>query len=196
MKTRRLLLPFTDGVEMPALDVAVDFAHHLHATLVLLVLFHVPEKQREGGARAEALQQAQDFFEAVFYKAARRGVPIERSVLTTQDVVKSILLSVTDRAYDSILLCVRDGQGLLLQTSEIKQLLTQSGPPLYVMHLPSTQQTHSRNNIFQHLSCWLDELLFARHTTAATHKPRALSAKTESNGNDVQDIYPTYADMH
>src|SRR4051812_47574990 len=41
MKTRRLLLPFTDGVEMPALDVAVDFAHHLHATLVMTLLVAV-----------------------------------------------------------------------------------------------------------------------------------------------------------
>ena len=90
MRTIRLLLPFTHGVDMCALDHAMRLAKGCNAILVPLALIYVPEDGRTKGARLEHIQQTKDFLEAVKHKAARYDVPIERLEVFTSDVAQSI----------------------------------------------------------------------------------------------------------
>src|SRR5579884_403860 len=90
MKTTRLLLPFTHGVEMQALEVALRFARNDDAILVPLALLHVNGKARYPRVRAEAWQQAKDFLEAAYNKAIRYDVSVERFEAITSNPVEKI----------------------------------------------------------------------------------------------------------
>ena len=104
MKRINLLLPFTHGVDMCAIEQALLLAKGRQATLVPLALIHVPEERRAKGARLEHVQQSKDFLEAVKHKAARYAVPIERFEVITSDVVQSINTIAGDRECEGILL--------------------------------------------------------------------------------------------
>lgn len=86
VKTTRILLPFTQDIDLGALEYAVQFAKKCHAILVPLALLSLSERQWTHGPRLEAIEQAVDFLEAVHYKAERAGVPIEAYDLQTHDV--------------------------------------------------------------------------------------------------------------
>src|SRR5579872_7232610 len=88
-ESTRLLLPFTHGVEMDTIEVAVLLAASHHATLVPLSLILAPQTRRKG-VRLEHIQQSKDFLEAVQQKARRHGVPLERFEVLTGDVFQSI----------------------------------------------------------------------------------------------------------
>src|SRR6266704_5297327 len=155
MNTGRLLLPFTHGVDMPALDFAVSFARNRHATLVPLVLIPLPEQQRARGVRLEMFQQAQDFLEAVSFKAIEYDVIIERVEVVTQNVVEQIVHVLSSQECDGLLLFMREAKGVLLQEQKIKTLIEQRGPPCYLVHLPSTCTTQQIPKIIQRFWEWL-----------------------------------------
>src|SRR5690242_11885613 len=90
MKTTRLLLPFTHGVDVCAIDSALRLAKGYDAILVPLALIYVPEDGQAKGARLEHIQQSKDFLEVVKHKAARYGVPLERLEVYTSDIAQSI----------------------------------------------------------------------------------------------------------
>ena len=104
----RLLLPFTHGVNMYAIEQAILLAKSLEATLIPLSVIHVPQEGRSRGARLEHIQQSKDFLEAVKYKAARYGVPVERFEVFTADIVQSINI-VANEGYLFFLLSVDRG---------------------------------------------------------------------------------------
>ena len=137
MKTTRLLLPFTHQIDMDVLDYAVLLAKGRNATLVPLSLIHIPKGHHSGGARLEHVQQSKDFLEATKHKAAYYGVPIERYEIFTSDVVESINIHAQNIECADILLFVRDGEGILLQTDEIKHLMEQPICKLSIIRLPS-----------------------------------------------------------
>ena len=118
----RLLLPFTHGVQTHALEYAVLLAKSRHATLVPCSLIHVPQNSR--GARLERIQQSKDFQVLVQSKAAKHGVVIEAQEIYTRDVIASIQDVTQELHCTSIILFVRDGDGVLLSTNEVKHILT------------------------------------------------------------------------
>src|SRR2546425_881547 len=99
IKTTRLLLPFTHGVEMDTIEAAVLLAASHHATLVPLSLIRMPQT-RGKGAHLEHIQQSKDFLEAVQQKALRHGVPLERFEVFTSDAFQSISVLVHQLACD------------------------------------------------------------------------------------------------
>src|SRR5947209_11037050 len=123
MKTTRLLLPFTHGVDMEALEFAVLLAKDRQATLVPLALVHVPDTRRPTGARLEHIQQAKDFLEAAQHKAAKHAVSIERFEVFTSDAVQSAHVLVQQLACDGILLFARGSDNALLSTNEARRLM-------------------------------------------------------------------------
>ncbi len=137
MKPTRLLLPFTHGIDMDVLEYAVLLAKGRDATLVPLSLIHIPKGRRSGGARLEQVQQSKDFLEAIKHKAAFYDVPIERFEIFTGDVVESINIHAQNMDCADTLLFVRDGNGILLQTDEIKHLMEQPTCKLSIIRLPS-----------------------------------------------------------
>jgi hypothetical protein len=154
MKTTRLLLPFTHGVDMEALDYSVLLAKDQQATLVPVALLAVPEKRRAKGVRLERIQEAKDFLEAVRYKAQRQRVPIERFEVMTSDVVESIAGLVHETACDGIVLSVRGQEGVLLDVDEIERLMEQVDCTFYLIHLPVQRKT-GISQLLENLSEWL-----------------------------------------
>ncbi len=166
MNTGRLLLPFTHGVDMPALDFAVSFAHNRHATLIPLVLIPALEQQRTCSVRLEMFQQAQDFLEAVSFKAMKYDLTIERVEVVTQNVVEQIVHVLSSQECDGLLLFMREAKGVLLQEQEIKALIDQRGPPCYLVHLPSIRRTQQTSKIIHRLCEWLSRRWIASKRTS------------------------------
>jgi hypothetical protein len=137
MEKPLLLLPFVHGIEMSALSCALACAQEMDATLLLVSLIRLTKGTRRQGARPEAIAQAYDFFEVMIRKAALAGVTIRCMQLSTQQVAGSIQMLAQEMACANILLFVRDGAGVLLETTDIKQLLEQSGQPVYLFRLAS-----------------------------------------------------------
>lgn len=118
----KLLLPFTSGVDVHALEYAVLLARNRHATLVPFSLIYVPPTTRD--ARLERIQQSKDFQALVQSKAARHGVVVEFQEVYTSDVIENIQRMTQELNCSSIILFVRDREGVLLSTSEVKHILT------------------------------------------------------------------------
>jgi hypothetical protein len=131
----RLLLPFTHGVEMEALGTAISLAEASHATLVALALLRVKAKGRRPEPRLEDLMEANDFLEAVRWKAMRAGVPIEGFQVLTADVGQSLDILNRQFACDGIVFFVRQGQGILLRGDDIVGCLQLGNCIGYLMRL-------------------------------------------------------------
>jgi len=155
MKRINLLLPFTHGVDMRAIEQALLLAKGRQATLVPLALIHVPEERRAKGARLEHVQQSKDFLEAVKHKAARYAVPIERFEVFTSDVVQSINTIASDLECEGILLFVGRNDGILLQASEIKHLMETTTCRLYILRLQTGDGEGVAQKLLKGFSRWL-----------------------------------------
>ena len=156
MKTTRFLLPFVHGVDKFAIEQAILLAKIHQATLVPLVLIHVPEERRKKGVRLEYLQQSKDFLETVKQKADWYSVPIERLEVFTSDVVQSINLVASEMECEGILLFINHNGGILLQHHEIKRLMEMPVRKLYVLHLPTYERVNFAFALRRHVSQWLN----------------------------------------
>ena len=136
----RWLLPFTNGVDMQAIDYLVSLAENNGATLIPVSLVSLPDDARSRGARLEHIQQSKDFLEAVKYKAARLQVPIERYEVFTGDVIQSITKLVQDLHCDGIVMVAIEKKEVLLRTQELKYLLTELPASLVLIRLPAHPQ--------------------------------------------------------
>jgi len=131
-----LLLPFTHGIDGPAITYALALARRRGATLILLSLIHLRERSDKQAVRWEDVQQSTDVLEFTQQKAARMGIPIQRVELYTRHPVHSIRAFAQEMECAGIILFVRGGAGVLLATHEVKQLLEDRRYPLYVTNLP------------------------------------------------------------
>ncbi|OLC63025.1 MAG: hypothetical protein E6I80_14800 [Chloroflexi bacterium] len=132
-----LLLPFTHGIDEPAITYALSFAHQRGATLILLSLLCPCGRPGKQAVRREDIQQSIDFLEFTQQKAARMGIPIQRVELRSQQPVQSIRAFAQEMDCQGIVVFVRKGAGVLLATHEVKQLLEDRRYPLYVANLPA-----------------------------------------------------------
>ena len=151
----RLLLPFTHGVNIFAVEQAILLAKGLDATLIPVSFIHVPQEGRSRGARLEHIQQSKDFLEAAKYKAARYGVPVERLEVFTPDSVQSINIVATEQMCEGIVLFLRGRAGVLLQEDEIKRLLQTPVCKLYVLHMQPREYKGFLPTFRERLSNWL-----------------------------------------
>ena len=156
MKTTRFLLPFVHGVDKFVIEQAILLAKSHQATLVPLVLIHVPEERRKTGVRLEYLQQSKDFLETVKQKAEWYSVQIERLEVFTSDVVQSINLVASEMECEGILLFVNHKGGLLLELHEIKRLMEMPMRRLYVLRLPTNERVNFAHELRRHFSHWLN----------------------------------------
>ena len=156
MKTTRFLLPFVYGVDKFAIEQAILLAKSYQATLVPLVLIHVPEERRKKGVRLEYLQQSKDFLETVKQKAEWYSVQIEKLEVFTSDVVQSINLVASEMECEGILLFVNHKGGILLELHEIKHLMEMPMRRLYVLRLPTNERVNFAHELRRHFSRWLN----------------------------------------
>jgi hypothetical protein len=131
-----LLLPFTHGVDMYALEYAVHLAKNSEAEIIA-VSFITRAKEALKAVRLEHIQQSRDFEVALDNKAGNYGVPLHYVEVCTRDAVSEINCLVQEHECEGILLFVRKGQGVLLQTREIKRLMVEAMCKLYIVRLPS-----------------------------------------------------------
>jgi hypothetical protein len=151
----RLLLPFTHGVNMFAIEQAILLAKSLEATLIPLSVIHASREGRSRGARLEHIQQSKDFLEAVKYKAARYDVPVGQFEVFTSDIVQSINIVAKEQMCEGILLFLQGRHGLLLQEDEIKRLLKTAVCKLYVLHMRSNGNEGSAQTFPERFVNWL-----------------------------------------
>ena len=135
MKNTRLLLPFTERIDLAALACAARFAKSQHATLVPLALIPLSKQQKVEEPRLEAIEQANDFLEAMKYQAARAGVEVEPCTLWTFEVVRSIRLLAQEMMCGGILLFLREGMPVLLSSEVVKCLLAEVSTTLLIIRL-------------------------------------------------------------
>jgi hypothetical protein len=147
MNTRRWLLPFTWGVDMPALDSVIGLAESSEATLVAVSLVTVPDTSRTPSPRLEHIQQSKDFLEA-----ARLGVLVERYEVFTPDVIASIAMLVHDLNCDSMILVSSGKRDVLLRAHELKRLLTEPPTSFVLLRLPTPPE---RPPLFARFLSWL-----------------------------------------
>lgn len=136
MRTKRLLLPFTHGVDMYALEYAIHLAKNNEAELIVASLIPCAKEARKA-IRLEQIQQARDFEVALSNKAENYGVPMHYVEVVTRNVIQEINRLVQEHECEGIVLFVREGQGILLQTREVKHLLVEAICKLYIIRLPS-----------------------------------------------------------
>ncbi|HZR42552.1 MAG TPA: hypothetical protein VFB12_20695 [Ktedonobacteraceae bacterium] len=114
------------------------FAKRCQATLIPLALIPLTAQQWEKGPRLEAIEQANDFLEAVKYKAARVGVLIEPYEMCTSDVVHSISRFAQEMKCEGILLFLQDATAILLPPAVVMRLLMLATSKRSVARLPPT----------------------------------------------------------
>lgn len=141
MKSARLLLPFTQDIDLGALAYAVQFARRCKATLIPLALLPLSEEQWAEGPRLEAIEQANDFLEAVKYIAARAGVVVEPHEMYTRDVVRSLSVFAQEMMCEGILLFLQRGTTVLLPPEVMHRLLKQAPCTLCLVRLQPTVRT-------------------------------------------------------
>ncbi|MBV9229356.1 MAG: hypothetical protein JOZ18_08585, partial [Chloroflexi bacterium] len=172
--------------------VAVRVAHDSRATLVPLALLTVPERRRVRGVRLDALQQAQDFLEAVSHKAAKYGVPVERCEVATHDIVKSIVCLASSKECEHILLFVRGEKGVLLSSHYITALIEQERPALWLVHLPIVRSgSHFARRIVERFCHYVGS---KQSSPEGVSQAQELALLTESG--ERADRYPELADKH
>lgn len=179
METTRLLLPFTHGVSVEAIEHAVLLAKSYQAELVSLALIHVPEERRAKGARLEHIQQSKDFLEVTKHKASLHSVPVERFEVFTCDVVQSINVLVHELRCDGMLLFVDGDRAVLLQAKEIQQIMKTSVCKLYIVHNPMHSQSTSSRGLFRIFSH-----LFGRRS-AEQNELLTLLSELEANNPEI-----------
>jgi hypothetical protein len=158
MEKPTVLLPFVHGVDTDAIAYALNFTQDIGATLLLVCLVRQPEGDSRRKLRAETIAQTHDFFETADFKAARLGVETSRIQLSTTQVARSVKALAHEMACAGILLFVREGQGVLLETRDIKQLLEKPVlQPVYLFCLeaqknPMLDSFKALGNQFQRLT--------------------------------------------
>ncbi len=155
MKTTRILLPFTQDLDLGALECAVQFARKCHAILVPLALLPLSEHQWTHDPRLEAIEQAVDFLEAVRYKATRTGVPIEPYDMQTRDVVRSIRAFAQEMMCEGTLLFLQRGATVLLPPAVVRGLLEQSPCKCYLVRLQPTTRTGRLSTLLKRCLNWM-----------------------------------------
>jgi hypothetical protein len=139
LNTRRLLLPFTQGVDVLALEYAVLLAKNCNAILLPLSLISTSGERNSKGARLEHIQQSKDFLECVRHKAAKHGMSVNPIEAYTGNSVQHIKLLAQEMDCDGIILFVRDGKGVLLDTYETKHVITAGTSKLYIIRLQADE---------------------------------------------------------
>lgn len=136
-----LLLPFTHGIDVQAISAALSLAAQCEAELMLLPLVRLRRlgRGRQEAIRPEDIQQALDFLVYTQQRAKRMGISTRQSQIHTGHPVHSIRAFAREMACDGILLFLRAGKGVLLETEEVKQLLEDQHVPLYVANLAETR---------------------------------------------------------
>lgn len=173
-----LLLPFVHGIDSAACSQAFAFAQETNADLLLVALLPPAREGQRQKIRPEAIAQAYDFFELMRNKAERYGVKVTCTHLLTPNITQSIYLLTQEMLCTGVLLFVREGHGVLLETEEIKHLLTQQ-ISIYIIRLESHRSRVTQG--LTALTTWFGEL-FKEPFLSSSHTFREAHEKGKGKG--------------
>lgn len=150
---KRLLVPFTYGVDMYALEYAVQFAKNYEAELVAASL--LPSCNYRKGVRLEHIQQSKDYQEAIRNKARQYDVAVHVVEVTAANAIQHIHKLVSEQECEGIVLFVREGQGVLLHAHEVKHMMVEAACKLYILRLPAHEGTKALRQMVNDCVNWL-----------------------------------------
>jgi hypothetical protein len=140
----RLLLPFTYIIDIEAIDDAMRVAAAQGATLVPLSINAFPDGQMQDCQRRAIIQHMSYVHSCMQMAAQRYHVSLECLEISSQDPLRSIVALAGEYHCDAILLFLRAGRGVMLETSLLRQLMEQSSCSLYFVRLTSEQTSCQR----------------------------------------------------
>jgi hypothetical protein len=182
MSTTRLLLPFTGWLDTQAIDYAIGLAQCEGAVLILLSLIVAQLEYKGGKIRLEQIEQSKDFLVFATNKARRAGVTVETHEIYTHDAVRSLTLQAQEQMCDAILLFVREKQGVLLQSDEVKRTLEWQGIARCVLDIPTPASIPLHTALWTRLARWW-------------RKPAAEGAAAHMHARRTdKDTYPSILD--
>jgi hypothetical protein len=159
----RFLLPCTANIDRGAIDAAVEVASSCGAILVPLSLQNTLKTQI---VPSESQPPEQNFLDIVRRQAAIMEVPVEWIAMSTHDTGQSIHIFAEEMDCSGILLFVRSGRGVLLETSEVQYVIEHEHIILpFLVHLLPAETTSSP-------SLWISNK--ARSRKVATRRKKAL----------------------
>ncbi len=140
MEQKRFLLPFTNDIDVKALHSVLQLAKIHNATLVVLALIPLAEKQRPEEVRLEYIQQVQDFLAIVNTQAAIHSVRVEAYELYIYDVLETIGYYTQRLRCQRVLLSYEGEKAHFLQRHEAQQLRIRSSHPIHVLYTEPKQR--------------------------------------------------------
>ena len=133
---KRLLLPFTHGIDEQAIDNVLRFAKASDVTLVALALISAPDASYREQLRPERIEKATDFLETIVAQASFYGVKVEQQEAYTLDVTATIKDTLQAAECQGILLIVKEQGPCLLQVDEVGQLQQDLNINFYHLYAP------------------------------------------------------------
>ena len=141
---KRLLLPFTHGIDEKAIDNVLRFAKASDVTLVALALMSAPDQSYREQLRPEHVEQATDFLETIAARATLYGITVEQHEAFTLDVPNAILATLKETKSQGILLIMKEQTACLLAPEAVIQLQQNRSINFYNLYIPAQKKARKK----------------------------------------------------
>lgn len=141
---KRLLLPFTHGIDEKAIDNVLRFAKASEVTLVALALMSAPDQSYREQLRPEHIEQGTDFLETISARASMYGVKVEQQEAFTLNIPASIRATMQETECQGILLIIKDQRSCLLHADEVNQLQQDLNVNFYNLYIPAQKKAKKK----------------------------------------------------
>ena len=142
---KRLLLPFTHGIDEKAIDNVLRFAKASDVTLVALALMSAPDQSYREQLRPEHVEQATDFLETIAARATMYGITVEQHEAFTLDVPNTILATLKETESQGILLIMKEQIACLLAPEVVAQLQQNLSINFYNLYIPAQKKARKKS---------------------------------------------------
>ncbi len=142
---KRLLLPFTHGIDEKAIDNVLRFAKASNVTLVALALMSAPDQSYREQLRPEHIEQATDFLETIAARATMYGITVEQHEAFTLDVPNTILATLKETESQGILLIMKEQTACLLAPEAVTQLQQNLSINFYNLYIPAQKKARKKS---------------------------------------------------
>ncbi len=148
MNQPRWLVPCTGEGNIRAVEAVVHQARVGGATVVAVAL---------SSSSLDHLSPSEDFLECISWSATRAHVPVECHVIVARKGTLSLRMLVNELSCRSIVLVMDAGQGVFLQTHEVRDALLGGCSPasLVLIRLSAAKNGVWLSRLRRHLVSWL-----------------------------------------
>jgi hypothetical protein len=144
MVQKRLLLPFTWGIDEQAIDNVLRFAKASEVTLVALALIPVADQYNKENVRPERVQQARDFLEMIAARASFYTVAVEGQECFTSSILISTWKTLQKEECQGVLMITKEQEPCLLKPNEATQIQNTLNVNFYNLHIPARKKAKKK----------------------------------------------------